>query len=200
MCSEAGSVQVYLGCLYGTLRCTENIDIRLTFNITPVHICNCILSICIYRPAWKYLPLQIIWCYDSNWRVWSIRLWDILVLGNSVNRWSVSNGSGRPGFGPGWNRSAGCGLSQPLPRSLNWVICAGLLPRTWFHFMVPTTLAVVWLQLGFWVLIISWPAQYVDCAVLAALSPPAFRFAMRPISVESLWNKSQFEAKYEGFQ
>jgi len=40
------------------------------------------------------------------------------------------------------------------------------------------------LQLNIWVLIASWHDQYVDCAVLAALSPPAVRFAIGPILVE----------------
>ena len=42
------------------------------------------------------------------------------------------------------------------------------------------------LELSIWVLIVSWHDKYVDCAVLAALSPPAFRFVIRPIFVESL--------------
>jgi len=42
------------------------------------------------------------------------------------------------------------------------------------------------LQLSIWDLIIVWHDQYIDCAVLAARSPPAFRFVIRPILVESL--------------
>jgi len=42
-----------------------------------------------------------------------------------------------------------------------------------------------WLQLSIWVLIVSQHDQYVDCAVLVALSPPAFRFALWEAFVES---------------
>ena len=48
------------------------------------------------------------------------------------------------------------------------------------------------LQLSIWVLIVSWHDVYADCAVLASLSPPAFRFAIRPIFVESLSKTREF--------
>jgi len=47
----------------------------------------------------------------------------------------------------------------------------------------------LWLQISIWVLIVSWHDQFVDSAVLAALPPPAFRFAIGPIFIESLGNK-----------
>ena len=51
------------------------------------------------------------------------------------------------------------------------------------------------LQLSIWVLIVSWHDVYADCSVLAALSPPAFRFAIRPIFVESLSKTREFRWK-----
>jgi len=53
-----------------------------------------------------------------------------------------------------------------------------------------------WLQLSIWVLIVSWHDQYVDCAVLAALSPPPPRIAIGPIFVGSLSKTRQFRVKY----
>jgi hypothetical protein len=44
------------------------------------------------------------------------------------------------------------------------------------------------LKLSIWVLIVSWYCQYVNCSALAALLPPAFRFAIWLIFVEWLWN------------
>jgi len=44
----------------------------------------------------------------------------------------------------------------------------------------------LWLQLSIWVLIVSWHDQYVDCAVLTAVSPPTFRFLIRPLVLKSL--------------
>jgi hypothetical protein len=67
-----------------------------------------------------------------------------------------------------------------------------------FHITVPIALAVLWLQLSFWVLIKSSHDQYVDCAVLAAISPPAFKIAMQPIFVELLQNTAKFDAKFAG--
>jgi len=58
----------------------------------------------------------------------------------------------------------------------------------------------LWLQLSIWVLIVSWDDQYVSCAVLAPLSPPAFRFAIGLISVERLWNTGDFYANFAGFR
>jgi len=51
------------------------------------------------------------------------------------------------------------------------------------------------LQLSIWVLIVSWHDQYVDCAVLSALSHPDLRYVIRPIFVESLLNTRQFRFK-----
>jgi len=51
------------------------------------------------------------------------------------------------------------------------------------------------LQSSIWVLIVSWHDVYADCAVLAALSPTAFRFTIRPIFVESLSKTREFRLK-----
>ena len=61
-----------------------------------------------------------------------------------------------------------------------------------FHQKPGISCSQVWLQLSIWVLIVSWHDQYVDCAVSAALSPPAVRFAIRPVFVESLSKTRQF--------
>jgi len=95
-----------------------------------------------------------------------------------------------------WNRtgcsSLGC---YPENRGTHWVRGrVGTGPR--FHITVPAT----WLQLNIWVLIVSWHDQYVDCAVLPPLSPPAVRFAIGPIFVESLWKKVIFRPKSAGFR
>ena len=66
---------------------------------------------------------------------------------------SVSNGSGLPGFGPGWNQPEGPGTGQEPPSNLTRSVLVGLLPgpdinprffgpvepRPWFHITVPTT-------------------------------------------------------------
>jgi len=49
----------------------------------------------------------------------------------------------------------------------------------------------LWLQLGFWVLIVSQEVLYVKYAVLGVLSPPGLRFAIWAIFVESLWNNAK---------
>jgi hypothetical protein len=57
-----------------------------------------------------------------------------------------------------------------------------------------------WLQLSIWVLIISWHDRYVNCADLAPLWPPAFKFAIGLIFVEWLWNKGDFWVNFAGFR
>jgi len=52
------------------------------------------------------------------------------------------------------------------------------------------------LHLGFWVLIVSWHDQYVNCAVLAALSPPDLRYVSRQIFVESLLKTRKFRLQF----
>jgi len=75
---------------------------------------------------------------------------------------SVSNGSGLPGFGPGWNRTEAPGPGQEPPSNPTRSVLAGLLPGPdiyprffgrvepgpRFHFAVPTTLPLLWLQLS----------------------------------------------------
>jgi len=70
---------------------------------------------------------------------------------------SVSNGSGVPGFGPGWNRTEGPGLGLKPPINPNRFVMAGLLPRLdtnlwyfgWvepgpqFHSTVPATFSPI---------------------------------------------------------
>jgi hypothetical protein len=67
-----------------------------------------------------------------------------------------------------------------------------VVPNSWFQ--------QLWLQLSIWVLIVQWHEQYVDCAELWALSPPAFRFVIWLIFVELLWNKGQFWEKFGGIR
>jgi len=52
------------------------------------------------------------------------------------------------------------------------------------------------LQLRIWVLIVSSYDEYIDCAVLAPLSPPAFRFVIWAIFVESLLKTREFRLKF----
>jgi len=106
------------------------------------------------------------------------------------------------------------GLPPHPAKNLTRFVLAGVSPRLqkipwcfgqvgtglWFHITVPTTLSVVWLQLSLWVLIKLWHNQYVDCAVLAALSPPGVRITMRPIFVDSQWNNNIYEANFAGFR
>ena len=56
------------------------------------------------------------------------------------------------------------------------------------------------LQLSIWVLIISWHGQYINSSTLAALSPPALKFAIGLIFVEWLWNNGLIWPKLVGFQ
>jgi len=51
------------------------------------------------------------------------------------------------------------------------------------------------LQLSISVLIVSWHDGYADFAVLVVLSPPAFRFAIQQIFVESLSKTHEFRSK-----
>jgi len=69
-----------------------------------------------------------------------------------------------------------------------------------FDFTVLSTGAQHWPQLSIWVLIVLWHDQYASCGVLCADWHPAFRFAIRPIFIESLWNKTQCEVKITGFR
>jgi len=87
---------------------------------------------------------------------------------------SVSNGSKIAGrfrvrFYPGTEQLQRVSTQNPLLKSQ--------------HFL---------LQLSIWVLIVSQHVQYVDCAVLVAVSPPAFRFAIRQVFVESRSKTRQF--------
>jgi hypothetical protein len=71
----------------------------------------------------------------------------------------LTTGHWTVGFWPGSNRTA--------------------VPTIWFIH--------IWLQLSIGVLNVSGHSQYIDCAVLYALSPQVFNCAIRPIFVESLW-------------
>jgi len=56
-----------------------------------------------------------------------------------------------------------------------------------------------WLKLSIWVVSVSWHDQYIDCTDSAALPPPAFRLAIRPIVVEWLWKKLPNFCEIGGF-
>jgi len=86
----------------------------------------------------------------------------------------------------------------------NPVCLGGVVPRTghrtvgywpgWNRTVVGTTRFLhLWLQFSIWVLLVLWHGQYVDCVDLGALSPPAFRFAIRTIFVELLWKTAHFK-------
>jgi len=125
---------------------------------------------------------------------------------------SVSNGSGLPAsvpvFAGSWVRF------QTQPKNPTRFAMAGLLtgpdinpcdcarggtaPR--FNRTVPSTFAPLLPQVSIWVLIVLWHDQYAHCAVLCALSPSAFRFAIRPMFVESVWIKAKYEGKIGGYQ
>ena len=55
------------------------------------------------------------------------------------------------------------------------------------------------LQLSIWVLIVSQHDQYINCPVLAPLSPSAIRFAIGPIIVEALSKPAKFAWKSPSF-
>jgi hypothetical protein len=52
------------------------------------------------------------------------------------------------------------------------------------------------LQLSIWVLIVSWHDQYVNCAVSRPLPPPAFRFVIWTIFLESRLKTCEFCVKF----
>jgi len=110
---------------------------------------------------------------------------------------------------PGLNRSLGPS-SVPDPfknlteNSRRVVTSTGHKPMVfwpgWNRPTVPTLrFQHLWLQLSIWVVIVSWHDQYVDCAVLTALSLPAFRSAIGLIFVEWLWHMGKVWAKLAGF-
>jgi len=83
-----------------------------------------------------------------------------------LGRVVTQTGNRNAGFWPGWNRT--------MVRTIRFL--------------------QLWFQTSIWVLIVSWHGEYVDCADLCARSPPASRFAIRPIFVELLWNNATFQA------
>ena len=68
-----------------------------------------------------------------------------------------------------------------------------------FHQKPGIRTSQLWLQLSIWVLIILWGDQYIDCAVLQAHSPPAFRYAIRPIFMESRSKTCEFRSEFALF-
>jgi len=69
----------------------------------------------------------------------------------------------------------------------------GPLQFGWFSHQEPGIWTLQhWLQSNIWVLIASWHNQYPEYAVLSALPPPGFRFAIRPIFVELLSKPWEF--------
>ena len=141
------------------------------------------------------------------------RAWCTMSLMKMIVGTSVINGSGLPSCGPDWNWPGGPGPGQELARDPNRVTSAGVLPRPdinprvfgqvgtrpWFHWTVLTTLIVLCLPVNDSVLIGTWHDWDVDCSVLAAPSPPEFRFAMQQMLVESRRNNAKFDAKLAGF-
>jgi len=127
---------------------------------------------------------------------------------------SISDGFGLPCCGLGWNWIVGTGPGQKPPRNANKVTSTGFLRRwdinPWvfgrvktalrYDFTVPSTVAQLCRQLSIWVLIVSWPNQFANCAVLCGHSSSAPGFVIRPIMVELLWNKAKFQAKLVGFR
>jgi len=95
-----------------------------------------------------------------------------LLLATFPNRWFDS------GSGPFQYWTVAMGLTTRKPQ---------LLEMGRFYPQKPSiSSSQLWLQLSIWVLIVSWEDQYIDSAVWAALRPRGFRFAIRPIIVESL--------------
>jgi hypothetical protein len=76
-----------------------------------------------------------------------------------------------------WNWTVATGLTTCKPGSLQ-------LGR-FYHQKPGISKLKVWLQISIWVLIVSWHNQYIYCAVLCALSPPAVSFGIWPIIGES---------------
>ena len=52
------------------------------------------------------------------------------------------------------------------------------------------------LQLSIWVLLVSQHDQHVDCAVLVAFSPPAFRFVIGQVFIDSRSKTPKFRVKF----
>jgi len=126
---------------------------------------------------------------------------------------SVSNSSELPSVNPGWNQTWGPGPCQKPPQNVNWATSARLLPGLeinpqyfsqvgtwpWFHFTVAATLAEIWLQFCFWVLVISCYDKYVDFAVLLPLSPPTYRLLIEQIFIALLQNNDKFYEIFTSF-
>jgi hypothetical protein len=98
---------------------------------------------------------------------------------------------------------------RPNPLCLGWILTGpDINPRVFarvrlglqFQFTVSTTSGQLQLQLSISVLMISLHDEYGDCAVLVPLSPPAHKFAIRPIFVEWLWNNMTSYSKFADFQ
>jgi len=95
---------------------------------------------------------------------------------------------------------------KPEPLCLGGVVTqSGHKPTVFFHGLYPDSGSILrslplLLQLSISVQIVSWHHQHVNCAALVALSPPAFRLAIRLIFVEWLWNRGTFRAKLARFR
>jgi len=118
-------------------------------------------------------------------------------LGNPPAVWFLARSSVRSGCRPGQKPHQMC-LCGFVTRTGNEP--AGFLPGS-----NRTAAPALWFlnlghQISIWVLIVLWHDQYVDCAVLLALSPPVFRFAIRLTFVEWLWRNGKLQAKFAGFQ
>jgi len=161
-------------------------------------------------PAWRY-NLGSTWQKhhsgshneSCNWVPLAIfriqNVWSILVL--ATGPWNppavlgLSSGSVRFGSRPGENPNRLC-----LGRCVTWTgnRTVGIWPG-WNQTNVPNIRFLqLWLQLSIWVLIISCHGQYLNCSSFAARSPPAFKYAIRPILFESLCNQETFHGTLAG--
>jgi len=114
------------------------------------------------RVASQYLECRVVGISEGVF-------WIVLAMGPNSR---VGSGSSST-----QNRTVATGLTtrktQPIGNG------PVLPPKTRFSTSQPC------LQSSIWVLIVSWHNQYLDCAVLAALSPPDLRCVIGPIFVES---------------
>jgi len=126
--------------------------------------------------------------YTHYWHP-TLRFW-VLSFASGCIVTSVSNGSKFPGwsrvrFHPNPDRGTGS-YHTKNPDRRKW---AGFTTKN------PAWNWPFWLQFSIWVLIVSQHDQYVDCAVSVALSPPAFRMAIRQVFVESRSKTRRFRLK-----
>jgi hypothetical protein len=123
----------------------------LPLPVPPTHWCLRLSCFALSRFPPSQFP--VIWNSPS----WQSQLFSCSGIPVPWDSSSVSNGSGLPGFGPGWTRNRGPGPGQVPPRNPTAQVLAGCYPdRTYTHgFLavlepdrgsnctVPTTLATI---------------------------------------------------------